>query len=132
MLFAGFAKPMQAEFPRFGGLRSDICRLAPCIYLSRCIISLLPRTTDGNQVAPLTREHPRRRYTPVDLTVDYPWADGGVLSRGGVSAGQLDYQCYYALLARLCTTMQGAHRQISEVRYRNVVRRLPNCGNSAN
>ena len=21
---------------------------------------------DGNQVAPLTREHPRRRYTPVD------------------------------------------------------------------
>ena len=34
-----------------------------------CIISLIPRNTDGNQVAPLTREHPRRRYTPVD----YPW-----------------------------------------------------------
>jgi hypothetical protein len=24
------------------------------------------RNNDGNQVAPLTREHPRRRYTPVD------------------------------------------------------------------
>jgi hypothetical protein len=38
-----------------------------------CIISLLLRITDGNQVAPgvapLTREHPRRRYTPVDT----PW-----------------------------------------------------------
>jgi hypothetical protein len=31
-----------------------------------CIISLLTRINDGNQVAPLTREHPRRRYTPVD------------------------------------------------------------------
>ena len=35
-----------------------------------CIISLIQRNTDGNQVAPLTREHPRRRYTPVD----YPGA----------------------------------------------------------
>ena len=31
-----------------------------------CIVSLLTRINDGNQVAPLTREHPRRRYTPVD------------------------------------------------------------------
>ena len=34
---------------------------------SRGIISLIQRNTDGNQVAPLTREHPRRRYTPVDI-----------------------------------------------------------------
>ncbi len=33
MLFAGFALPMQAEFPRLGGLRSEICRLAPCIMV---------------------------------------------------------------------------------------------------
>ena len=46
--------------------------------------------------------------------------DGGALA----SAGQLDYHRYYALLARLCTTMQGANRQISE-------RRPPNRGNSA-
>jgi hypothetical protein len=39
--------------------------------------------------------------------------DGGALA----SAGQLDYHRYYALLARLCTTMQGANRQISERRY---------------
>ena len=31
VLFVGFTLPMQAEFPRFGGLRSEICRLAPCI-----------------------------------------------------------------------------------------------------
>jgi len=49
--------------------------------------------------------------------------DGGALA----SAGQLDfidYHRYYAVLARLCTTMQGAYRQISE-------RRPPNRGNSA-
>ena len=64
-------------------LRAQLCRCKPNfrglgVYVPRsvdwhpalwCIISLLPRTTDGNQVAPLTREHPRRRYTPVD----YPW-----------------------------------------------------------
>jgi hypothetical protein len=33
MMFAGFALPMQIEFPRFGGLRSEICRLAPCIMV---------------------------------------------------------------------------------------------------
>jgi hypothetical protein len=32
-VFAAFALPMQAEFPRFGGLRSEICRLAPCIMV---------------------------------------------------------------------------------------------------
>ena len=32
---------------------------------------LIERNRDGNQVAPLTREHPRRRYTPVD----YPCED---------------------------------------------------------
>ena len=57
---------MQAEFPRFGGLRSEICRLAPCIMVHYLAITGLLRITDGNQVAPLTREHPRRRYTPVD------------------------------------------------------------------
>jgi hypothetical protein len=36
-----------------------------------CIISRIMRNNDGNQVAPLTREHPRRRYTPVDT----PWRD---------------------------------------------------------
>ena len=64
MLFVGYTLPMQTEFPRFGGLRSEIYRLAPCMLW--CIISLLTRINDGNQVAPLTREHPRRRYTPVD------------------------------------------------------------------
>ena len=33
-LFAGFVLPMaQAEFPRFGGLGPEICRLAPCIMV---------------------------------------------------------------------------------------------------
>jgi hypothetical protein len=50
-------------------LRSEICRyLAPWIIWD--CLATLERTRDGNQVAPLTREHPRRRYTPVD----YPWA----------------------------------------------------------
>jgi hypothetical protein len=40
-----------------------------------CIVSLLTRINDGNQVAPLTREHPRRRYTPVD----YPWFSKGAV-----------------------------------------------------
>ena len=35
-----------------------------------CIVSLIERNRDGNQVAPLTREHPRRRYTPVDIPCD--------------------------------------------------------------
>jgi hypothetical protein len=47
--------------------------------------------------------------------------DGGALASAG---HELDYHRYYALLARLCTTMQGANRQISE-------RRPPNRGNSA-
>ena len=61
---------------------------------SRCIISLLPRTTDGNQVAPLTREHPRRRYTPVD----YPWKyeDPCVSVPVCPSPVVLDYHVYYA------------------------------------
>ena len=64
-LFAGFVLPMQNEFPRFGaGLRSEICRLAPWIVWDSLAITAY--FTDGNQVAPLTREHPRRRYTPVD------------------------------------------------------------------
>ncbi len=33
MLFEGSTLPMQAEFSRFGGLRSEICRLAPCIMV---------------------------------------------------------------------------------------------------
>jgi hypothetical protein len=66
-----------------GCLRASLCRCRPNfrgsgVYVPRsvdwnpalwCIISLLTRTNEGNQVAPLTREHPRRRYTPVD----YPW-----------------------------------------------------------
>ena len=64
-------------------LRASLCRCKPNfrgsgVYVPRsvdwhpalwCIISLIMRNNDGNQVAPLTREHPRRRYTPVD----YPW-----------------------------------------------------------
>ena len=59
-------------------LRASLCRCKPNfrgsgVYVprsvdwhpaSRCIISLIPRNTDGSQVAPLTREHPRRRYPP--------------------------------------------------------------------
>ena len=69
-LFAGFVLPLQAEFPRIGGLvRPEICRLAPCIMVHYLAITAF--YSDGNQVAPLTREHPRRRlYTPVD----YPWS----------------------------------------------------------
>ena len=61
----------QAEFPRFGGLPIGVYdpRSVDWHRASRCIISLLQRITDGNQVAPLTREHPRRRYTPVHT----PW-----------------------------------------------------------
>jgi len=36
-----------------------------------CIISLIMRNNDGNQVAPPTREHPRRRYTPVDYPCSF-------------------------------------------------------------
>ena len=64
-------------------LRASLCRCKPNfrgsgVYVPRsvdwhpalwCMISLIMRNNDGNQVAPLTREHPRRRYTPVD----YPW-----------------------------------------------------------
>jgi len=55
--------------PNFRGSRVYVPRSVDWHPASRCIISLLTRTNDGNQVAPLTREHPRRRYTPVD----YPW-----------------------------------------------------------
>ena len=77
MLFAGFAKPMQAEFPRFGGLRSEICRLAPCIVVHSLTTTAYYNCTDGNQVAPLTREHPRRRYTPVDFPCNDENLDDG-------------------------------------------------------
>ena len=63
-----------------GCLRASFCRCKPNfrgtgVYVPRSvdwhrdIISLLMRINDGNQVAPLKREHPRRRYTPVDS----PW-----------------------------------------------------------
>jgi hypothetical protein len=32
-LWVSYTLPMQTEFPRFGGLRSEICRLAPCIMV---------------------------------------------------------------------------------------------------
>ena len=57
--------------PNFRGLGVYVQRSVDWHPASRCIISLLERTRDGNQVAPLTREHPRRRYTPVD----YPCND---------------------------------------------------------
>ena len=55
--------------PNFRGSGVYVPRSVDWHRASRCIISLIQRNTDGNQVAPLTREHPRRRYTPVD----YPW-----------------------------------------------------------
>ena len=57
--------------PNFRGSGVYVPRSIDWHPASRCIISLLLRITDGNQVAPLTREHPRRRYTPVDT----PWRD---------------------------------------------------------
>jgi len=52
--------------PNFRGLGVYVPRSVDWHPALWCIISLLTRTNDGNQVAPLTREHPRRRYTPVD------------------------------------------------------------------
>ncbi len=52
--------------PNFRGSGVYVPRSVDWHPASRCIISLILRNTDGNQVAPLTREHPRRRYTPVD------------------------------------------------------------------
>ena len=57
--------------PNFRGLGVYVPRSVDWHPGSHGIISLLLRIAGGNQVAPgpLTREHPRRRYTPVD----YPW-----------------------------------------------------------
>ena len=52
--------------PNFRGLGVYVPRSVDWHPALWCMISLLQRITDGNQVAPLTREHPRRRYTPVD------------------------------------------------------------------
>ncbi len=52
--------------PNFRGLGVYVPRSVDWHPALWCIISLLTRINDGNQVAPLTREHPRRRYTPVD------------------------------------------------------------------
>ena len=82
-----------------GCLRTSLNRCKPnfrgsVVYVPRsvdwhpalwCMISLIMRNNDGNQVAPLTREHPRRRYTPVDT----PWC---VYASGCVYAGR----CVYA------------------------------------
>jgi hypothetical protein len=69
-LFAGFVLLIQKGSLRDRG--STFRRSVDCLvaigtldHVPRGIISLLLRIKDGNQVAPLTREHPRRRYTPV-------------------------------------------------------------------
>ena len=58
--------------PNFRGLGVYVPRSVDWHPALWCIISLLTRTNDGNQVAPLTREHPRRRYTPVDYPCSRP------------------------------------------------------------
>ena len=65
---------MQAEFPRLGGLRPEICRLSigtlhygalSRYYSVLQMVIKLPRAQ--------TREHPRRRYTPVDSQGQQCW-----------------------------------------------------------
>jgi hypothetical protein len=63
MLFAAFANRCK---PNFRGSGVYVPRSVDWHPACWCIISLIMRNNDGNQVAPLTREHPRRRYTPVD------------------------------------------------------------------
>ena len=58
--------------PNFRGLGVYVPRSVDWHPASRCIISLITRNNDGNQVAPLTREHPRRRYTPVSGSMCTP------------------------------------------------------------
>ena len=115
-----------------GCLRASFCRCKPNfrgsgVYVPRSvdwhpgshgIISLIERNRDGNQVAPLTREHPRRRYTPVD----YPWVVVVVWPYFGRTAGR-GHSCPFVSsdgdVAREC--------QSQTVRKANVSQGQPRC-----
>ena len=53
---------------RGGALEHRASLVRIIVRTSTCMVHYLANNAykDGNQVAPLTREHPRRRYTPVD------------------------------------------------------------------
>ena len=75
--------PLGTCSPQKGCLRASFCRCKPNfrglgVYVPRsvdwhpalwCIISLIQRNTGGNQVAPLTREHPVA-VTPPSTTLE--------------------------------------------------------------
>ena len=102
-----------------GSTCSEICRLAPCIT---CMVHYLAtnayrsRTNEGNQVAPLTREHPRRRYTPVD----YPCIRGNRIPESRYCTCILMYLDYPSCLSPYPTRGRRnlASRTADHTRYR--------------
>ena len=91
---------------------------------------------DGNQVAPLTREHPRRRYTPVD----YPWGETdnwkltelrSVPRSSSELAPRIQPAAWntapfiHAFIVRLKVVKSNANRLLDGCL--NVCRRLPSC-----
>ena len=106
--------------PNFRGLGVYVPRSVDWHRASRCIISLIQRNTDGNQVAPLTREHPRRRYTPVDIpgiTADPRRGDVLIADeRRGRSSDARSAERGEAFLAPRCRPWLRVRRRLPAVR----------------